>query len=296
MLSNLSDAPNEIRELADLQPTSPQSGLSYSPIMTTPTAPNPQRIVLLGASNLTRSFPMVFEHLRSTPQKPLEVFAALGHGRSYGTWSTVFGRSLPGIKSCKLWDDLPESGTSAVTTRALLTDIGNDIVYGFPPDTIAEWVERCLQKLSELNAELIITLLPVESVERLPSWRFEVARRLLFPGKKLSLAQAIDQARRLNDAVRRLGEQWNATVIAPQTEWYGFDSIHIRRRVESSAWAAILSDWNDTEIPRPLTKPGMWRYFRYRSLRPAHRRLFGFEQQRTQPSLCIGQETSLRLY
>ena len=58
---------------------------------------------------------------------PLDILAALGHGRSYGSLSNVSGRVLPGITTCGLWERWENS--PALPTRALLTDIGNDLFY-----------------------------------------------------------------------------------------------------------------------------------------------------------------------
>ena len=38
--------------------------------------------------------------------RPLEVFVALGHGRSYGRSTRMLGRQLPGILECGLWPEL----------------------------------------------------------------------------------------------------------------------------------------------------------------------------------------------
>ena len=83
----------------------------------------------------------------------------MGHGRSYGQDSTVFGRKISGIFPCALWQDLQNRPT--LPTAALVTDIGNDLLYGVPPDQLLEWVERCLDRLAEAGAATIVTQLPV---------------------------------------------------------------------------------------------------------------------------------------
>ncbi|MEX0819484.1 MAG: hypothetical protein WD070_07815, partial [Pirellulaceae bacterium] len=87
-----------------------------------------RRVVLLGASNIARSPAIVFDSARSAWGSPLDIVAATGHGRSYGMTSCVLGRTLPGILQCGLWEAL--ATRPLVPTAALLTDIGNDILYG----------------------------------------------------------------------------------------------------------------------------------------------------------------------
>ena len=99
-----------------------------------------RRVILLGASNLTRSFPTVVATVRQTWPAPVEIMAAMGHGRSYGQDSSVLGKKISGIFPCALWQDL--QNRPSLPTAALVTDIGNDMLYGVSPDQMLDWVER----------------------------------------------------------------------------------------------------------------------------------------------------------
>ena len=61
------------------------------------------RVVLLGASNLTRGISTVVGTARRLLGPMPHVFVAYGHGRSYGVRSRVLIRGLPGILNCGLW-------------------------------------------------------------------------------------------------------------------------------------------------------------------------------------------------
>src|SRR3954463_14296552 len=137
-----------------------------------------RRVILLGASNVTRSFPTVVATARQTWSEPIEIMAAMGHGRSYGQDSWCFGRKIPGIFSCALWQDL--QNRKPLPTAALVTDIGNDMLYGISSDQLLDWVERCLDRLVEAGAATILTQMPIESIERLGERRFQFFRRLFF--------------------------------------------------------------------------------------------------------------------
>src|SRR5262249_46912085 len=88
--------------------------------------PAVRRVVLLGASNLTLGIGTVLGSAANVWGSPLEVLAALGHGRSYGRATSVMGRQLPGIRECGLWPALGVDGQ--LPTAALVTDIGNDVL------------------------------------------------------------------------------------------------------------------------------------------------------------------------
>jgi hypothetical protein len=115
-----------------------------------------ERLVLLGACNLARGLHTVMTLAERREGRPLQVFAAAGHGRSYGARSRVLGRSLPGILECALWDELLRQ--PKLPTRAVVADVGNDIVYGVTNDRILEWVEvrgRRLQRLPANGAQAL---------------------------------------------------------------------------------------------------------------------------------------------
>ncbi len=89
------------------------------------------RIILLGASNLTLSLRLVTHLMQQRFSGPSEILAAVGHGRAYGSANQVLSRGLPGIVNSGLWPQLNSIGV--LPTYALLTDIGNDILFGSAP-------------------------------------------------------------------------------------------------------------------------------------------------------------------
>src|SRR5690606_34536083 len=139
-----------------------------------------QQIVLLGASNLTYGFPLIVESLHATFGE-VDLLAAHGHGRSYGRWNRVLGRGLPGIRTCGLWEQLAAAPCER-PVLGLITDVGNDLLYGSEPATILGWVEECAQRLSQAGAAVTISGVPLESVKRMSAPRYHATRMCFFPG------------------------------------------------------------------------------------------------------------------
>lgn len=252
-----------------------------------------RRVVLLGASNIARSLSIVVDSARNAWGSPLDIIAATGHGRSYGMSSRVFGRTLPGILQSGLWEAL--ASRQPAPTAALVTDIGNDILYGASAEQIARWVERCLIQLTPLTQQITITQLPLASLEELGSMRFLFMRTILFPKSRLTLRSALASARELNASVSQLAEQYGAQIVAPAKHWYGVDPIHIRRAHQPDAWQWILQPWN----PKQETAPARHSFVRWASLRrirPQTRRMFGVEQQQTQPAKRLSDGSLVSLY
>ena len=239
-----------------------------------------RRVVLLGASNLTRNISTVVEAALAALGRPLDVLAALGHGRSYGMASSVLGRTLPGILQSGLWPAL--KARPAAPTAALVTDIGNDLFYGASVAQVAEWVERSLDRLADHGARTIVTRLPVCNLPRVRPWQYAIVRRALFPSCRLALAEIADRAAELDERVTRLARERNFSVRAPRAAWYGFDPIHIKLRHWPHAWSELLNGWSGEAIAPPRASLARWLYLR----RCAPERVvrFGFERARAQPS------------
>jgi hypothetical protein len=248
---------------------------------------------LLGASNLARGIATVVEAARLIYGTPLDVMAAYGHGRSYGMTSCVLGRSLPGIVDCGLWQDL--AARPRVPTVGLVTDIGNDILYGARTEEIAHWLEQCLDRLAANSERIIVTELPLAGLASLAPWRYRLVRTLLFPRSRLSCADALTCAHELNARVLELAARYAAAVCTPSRDWYGWDLIHIKARCGPTAWGQILASWCADHAPQPAR--GSWRqWWMLARQRPLYRRMFGIEQRRTQPSCVLRAGVAISLY
>jgi hypothetical protein len=253
-----------------------------------------RRVVLVGASNLTKSIDTVLSHAHGAWGQPLEVLTALGHGRSFGRASSVLGRVLPGILECGLWDALERRPN--VPTAALVTDIGNDVLYGEAVDTIEHWVATCLDRLDAVGARTVVTLLPVDNLARLSRARFLIMRTLLVPRSRLSFETVASRVHALNERVERLAIERGFALAVQRADWYGFDPVHIRLRSRARAWKEILSGWLDSPPTTNHHRPSLARTLYLRSRVPHRRRLWGIEQRRRQPAARLRDGTTVALY
>ena len=252
-----------------------------------------RRAVVLGASNVFRNISTVVATAQSCWGRPLELLIAAGHGRSYGMWNQVLGYSVPGIVHCGLWEALAHR--PSVPTAALLTDVGNDLLYGASPETILGWVETCLERLQPQCERISISELPLCSVARLAPAQFVLLSRALFPKSKLTLDEAIDRSNCLNDGLIALAKKFSTQVIAPEDAWYGFDPIHLRRRCVRGAWQTLLSPWNDAP-PSDCAAGSLWQWCRLRARRTHVQRFLGREYHTVQPALCYADGSTVSLY
>tara|TARA_R110002095_G_scaffold216271_1_gene212769 strand:+ start:2142 stop:2951 length:810 start_codon:yes stop_codon:yes gene_type:complete len=260
--------------------------------------PSPaRRVILLGASNLTRDFPLILRLLETAIESPVDIFTAMGHGRSYGNWSRLLSRALPGISKCELWDAIPETRTESRQPLALLTDIGNDLIYGQSTDAIFGWIESCLRHLQRIDARITITLLPEASIAQLTSFRFELTRRLFFPNNAASLADLKQKVRSLNQRLSEFAISNQINIVEAPRDWYGFDPIHYRYSQRATLWKSILSEW---DLPAMRNHPARNRWhdtlYSLCCLQPALKRQWGKSHRSPQPTRILANGTRISVY
>jgi hypothetical protein len=253
-----------------------------------------RRVILLGASNVTRSFATIVETVRHMWREPVELMVAMGHGRSYGQPSTVFGRKISGIFSCALWQELERRGP--LPTVAFMTDIGNDLLYETSVDRLLEWVEGCHDRLETAGASILVSQLPLGSLARLGEARYRFFRRLLFPRSRLTLSAALAAAAETNRRLVALGEREKTTVISASNAWYGLDPIHLKRGAFREAWPTLMSSWCGDEMRQIAPRPTLWSRAYLTCLAPHEQSIFGVRTHCVQPCGCLFDGTTISLY
>lgn len=248
------------------------------------------RIVALGASNLTRGFRTIVSTARSVWGPDVEILAAFGHGRSYGAPSQFLFRTLPGILKSGLWTELERR--PPMMTRALVTDVGNDILYGFSVERTLGWVEEVLRRLRRVTQDIVLTGLPLAAVYRLSRIKFLVFRSMLVPSCRLTLAQVIENAERVNEGLLRLSQMYGAKFVHLHPAWYGFDPIHVRPSCWRTAWQEILGE----SVPGSREVRSMVESVRLYLMRPERRSIFGIEQVTPQSGVALRPGGQVWLY
>lgn len=138
-----------------------------------------ERVVLLGASDLSLMPPRVVTTLRATFAAPLEIVGAKGPGRSYGQESKIFWEKISGILQCRLWPAL--QGQSCARTRAIVSDVGNDLAYEAPVERIVAWIESVLDELAVHDADVVLNNIPIGALGTVGASRYVLLRTCCFP-------------------------------------------------------------------------------------------------------------------
>jgi hypothetical protein len=254
-----------------------------------------RRVVLLGASNLSQGLATVLATTRRYSRGPLDILTADGRGRSYGMPSRLLGRGLSGITDCGLWSALEER--PRLPTSGLVTDVGNDVMYGATADQILEWVGVCLERLSRHDdVRLVVTGLPISRVEKLSPEQFLVLRSILFPRNRDDFATVLRTSQVVDEGLRELAARYGAAFVSAPVEWYGADPIHIRRSLRPTVWNQVLSLWNEPSTVGEAVRVSIWNSIRAQLWAPAEREVFGMTRRRRQPAVEYSDGTRLSFY
>lgn len=254
-----------------------------------------RRVVLVGASNVSLGISTIVETARNVCGSSIEVLAAAGVGRSYGIDSVVMGRRLPGIIHCGLWEQLAQR--IQPSTVALVTDVGNDLLYDVEVSQILQWVETVVDRLERAQAKVCVTLLPPIDPARLGEVRFRFFRALFFPACRLTRQQVLDRAEELHDRLQALCRARGIRSVETRDHWYGLDPIHIRRSHRRHAWREILSHWGVKDVAEvPLARKSVTRWLYLQTRRPHERTMFGMKQRAAQPSGVLRSGATVSFY
>lgn len=205
--------------------------------------------VILGASNVSRATGVLVQHARAAVGGPQQILVAGGRGRSYGIRSHMLGRSLCGIVESELWERLDEVEGPV---RALVTDVGNDVMFGVSTQALLGWVETCLERLGARDAITVVTALPLERLLAMSPRTFGFWKRVFFPARRLDFERARRQIQDVDDGLRELARVHGARLAVPDAAWYGVDPIHVRHHHVRAAWEAMLTPWGRAADLSPL--------------------------------------------
>jgi len=220
----------------------------------------PVLLILLGASNLSRGCFAFARHMKTClhPRK-LEVLIASGPGRAYYASGGLLNVSYPPICTSEIFEVAHNKSESGCQVVALVTDIGNDIMYGVSAEQVIETVQQVFDKLQSLNAEIFYTTLPVAFEKGIhPIW-FYILRSVLLPFSRVSYSEATAGIVEVNRFLKERAGSYGH-LISDMDRYLGFDDIHYGWLRAHSAWshvAKVMLGTLGVDMAHEISLPGM---------------------------------------
>lgn len=257
-------------------------------------AANAPRLIVLGASNVAKSLGVLVQVAEQRFSRPLEIVTATGRGRSYGNVSWFFARSLPSILTCEVWDHLAQNPNS--NSQAVITDVGNDLLYEFTAEQIAEWVEQCVIRLKQHTRRIVLTGLPIHNVKRISPTKFLLFRTLFFPRTKIPLKEVQANALRLHDHLRGLAARHEIHFAMVQEPWYGVDPIHWKLAARPEAWNTFLTPLSNGHFDPTRVRSQLSTELSYLFCRQKSYSVCGRPRAKPQPSVRLKSGTTIAIF
>ena len=216
---------------------------------------SPVLLILLGASNLSRGCFAFARHLKACLHPhSVEVLIASGPGRGYYASGGLLNVTYPPICSSDIFEVAQNKAESGTRVVALVTDIGNDIMYDVSTEKLIETIENIFVRLQSMNAEIFYTTLPAAFEKKVhPVW-FYVLRSVLLPSSRVSYNQATARIIAVNQFLRESASE-HCHLISDMDRYLGFDEIHYGWLRAHHAWshvARVMLDVMEVEVTKEI--------------------------------------------
>ncbi len=196
--------------------------------------------VLLGASNLARGYSALTRKI-SQNISHVEFVNAMGPGRGYCAREGMFNFSHPSIDECRVMESVDVYAKQGWRIAVLLTDIGNDIMYGVPDASLVECLDRLIEKsLQWKNAEVIVTSIHVDVSKDLGKTTFKLLRAIFSPKSAVTFDQADSAVKKVNRYLEEKSRQnGRVHLVSGLGAFRGMDKIHYSLQKSHLVWSGV---------------------------------------------------------
>ena len=198
--------------------------------------------LLMGASNLARGYSMLTRHISSCFGKDkTEFLNALGPGRGFCARGGMFNFTYPPIQDCRI---LEVAEKKPCDTRAvLITDIGNDLMYGVSADTLIESLDQLIDRALHWDAEIFLTSIHVNLKKDVSQTTFFILKSFFYPGSSITYEETDLFIIKVNSYLEeKAGQNERVHLISGMESFAGADKIHYSLLQTHSAWEKIADE------------------------------------------------------
>jgi hypothetical protein len=124
----------------------------------------------------------------------------------------------------------------------LLTDIGNDIMYGVPESSLIESLDALIENSLQMNAEVFLTSIHVDVSKDMGKTSFKLFKSIFYPNSPVTFDQADSTVKRLNHylAEKSLKNE-RVHLVNGLGAFCGLDKIHYGLLKSHLAWSRVAN-------------------------------------------------------
>ena len=198
--------------------------------------------LLLGASNLARGYSMLRHHLSKCREKT-EFLNALGPGRGYCAKGGMFNFTYSPILESRIIEFAEKKSKNAFHTAVLITDIGNDLMYGVSAQTLIARLDAIIDRMLGWDANIFITAIHVNLKKDVSPITFLLVRFLFYPSSKVTFEEADLLVIKVNRYLKKKSHiNERVHLIAGMETFTGLDKIHFSLLKAHSAWSKVANE------------------------------------------------------
>lgn len=207
--------------------------------------------LLLGASNLARGYSLLNRHIsKCLGDSNTEFLNALGPGRGFCARGGMFNFTYPPIQDCRILEAAEKKTNDA--RAVLITDIGNDLMYGISADTLIECLDSLIERMLLWNAEIFLASIHVNMKKDVSPATFFILRFIFYPGSKVTYEETDSFITKVNSYLEEKARKNEKVHLITGMESYaGLDKIHYSMLKTHLAWSQVIE-----EIFQVLNVPG----------------------------------------
>jgi hypothetical protein len=198
--------------------------------------------LLMGASNLARGYSMFTRHISSCFEKDkTEFLNALGPGRGFCSRGGMFNFTYPPIQDCRILEAAKKKSSN--TRVVLITDIGNDLMYGVSADTLIESLDGLIDRALQWDAEIFLTSIHVDLKKDVSQTTFFILKSFFYPGSSITYEETDLFIIKVNGYLKeKSGKNERVHLISGMESFAGADKIHYSLLKTHSAWKKIADE------------------------------------------------------
>jgi hypothetical protein len=205
-------------------------------------APSPYLFIFLGASNLARGYSALANCLiRCLAPHPVKILHAMGPGRGYCAEGGIFNITYPPIGSSGILNSARGRAQKAHQVIVLITDIGNDIMYGVPLSEITSCLHTLFQKLDAIGADVFVNPIPLDFAEDVSEFQFRILRSVFYPHSTIDYSRAADTVDAVNEFLRD-SAGGRIHLLPSAKDFCGVDKIHYSIFHSHKAWSQVAKE------------------------------------------------------
>ena len=197
--------------------------------------------VLLGASNLARGYSILTHHI-SKNISASEFLNALGPGRGYCACGGLFNFTYSPIGECSVMKIAEVYAERGFRITVLLTDIGNDIMYGVSESSLIESLDTLIEKSIQMNAEVFLTSIHVDVSKDMGRKSFKLFKSIFYPNSPVTFDQADSTVKKLNHYLSEKSlKNERVHLVSGLGAFCGLDKIHYGLFKSHLAWSRVAN-------------------------------------------------------